>query len=632
MKRDIEYIKEQFEGDGLKAPENLSEDAMMAKLAAAPEPDPAREVRPAAKKPSPWRTFGPLALAACLLVAVAVPAVNHFTEDPADPVGVSDTAVTAKAEDSLTWFADYKDIRQELKEIGEKQQLILDESVDYGAPAAPTPSDSAALASNAAGEAKSSGSHSDTYVQVEGVDEADIIKTDGKCIYYITGDGTLRIASVSQGETETLATIRPGGEEAWFNDLYLYKEKLIVIGTSYDEDSLTTVTTYDISNPEKPKKLQQYKQTGDVVSSRMAEGFVYLVTRDWVDQGGRIVPYCTGDKGYKKLMANDICMMPAPMDTSYAVLGAIDITSGKHVKARTKAVLGASEQIYSNGDNLYIAGPDAEDNEQAYWYGADSTRLLKASLKDGKVDFVATAKIKGNVNNQFSMDEKDGYLRIATTSMQEDKNVNNLYILDEDLEQVGSVTGFAKDEHIEAVRFIGDRGYVITYEETDPLFVLDLSDPKEPKIDGSVKISGFSTLLVPVDEKTLLGIGWSTETTKEGEALDGTKLVVFDISDPSEPKVADSQEFSGLESEAQYEHKALLVNEEQGYYGIPYGEWSENDSYDGGVMTFSVKDQKLQKVKKHRVAGDTVRRAIYIDDHIYALRADDRISGFPASE
>jgi uncharacterized secreted protein with C-terminal beta-propeller domain len=196
---------------------------------------------------------------------------------------------------------------------------------------------------------------------------------------------------------------------------------------------------------------------------------------------------------------------------------------------------------------------------------------------------------------------------------------------------------------------------VITYEQTDPLFVLDLSDPRHPKIDGSVKISGFSTLLVPVNDKTLLGIGYCTETTELGEALDGTKLVLFDISDPSRPKVIDSKEFPGMNSPAQYEHKALLVGPEANWYAIPYDIWNEaevedaassddearddaasdaaaeeepyyNEYHEGGVLTFSA-GNKLTDVESHALSQEGMQRVIYINGYIYALDDADHITG-----
>ena len=181
-----------------------------------------------------------------------------------------------------------------------------------------------------------------------------------------------------------------------------------------------------------------------------------------------------------------------------------------------------------------------------------------------------TATIDGSVNNQFSMDESHGYFKVAVTEYVGEEDTNNLYVMDENMKIVGSVRNFAPGEHIEAVRYIKDKAYVITYQETDPLFIIDLKDPTNPVIEGHVKITGFSTLLVPADEDHLLGLGFSTEENEFGEATDGVKLSLFDISDPLQPAVADFREFSGMDSEVQYNHKALLVGPDTSYYAFPY--------------------------------------------------------------
>ena len=155
-------------------------------------------------------------------------------------------------------------------------------------------------------------------------------------------------------------------------------------------------------------------------------------------------------------------------------------------------------------------------------------------------------------------------------------DVNNLFVLDPDLKEAGSVTGFARNESIKAVRYVGDKAYVITYEAIDPLFIIDLSDPEDPSIEGEVMIDGFSTLLVPVNEGRMLGIGHATGDNGYGGEYDsGLKLALFDISDPSHPAVLDSMEFKDMMSPAQSDHHALMVNAEAGYthsvdYDIAY--------------------------------------------------------------
>ena len=248
------------------------------------------------------------------------------------------------------------------------------------------------------------------------------------------------------------------------------------------------------------------------------------------------------------------------------------------------------------------------------------------------------------------MDEHDGYFRIATTSQRAGMDVNNLYVLDSKLKETGEVTGFARNESIKAVRFIGDKAYVITYEAIDPLFIIDLSDPASPRIEGEVKIDGFSTLLIPVSKDRLLGIGHATGDNGYGGEYDsGLKLALFDISDPSQPKVMDSKEFKDMSSTAQYDHHALMVNGEAGYFAIPYEVWSNEliededipvedeaedtlaftkpDTYDAGVLLFKA-DDSINSVDKHRLDGSSILRSVYIGDWIYALDADGNVQSF----
>jgi uncharacterized secreted protein with C-terminal beta-propeller domain len=277
--------------------------------------------------------------------------------------------------------------------------------------------------------------------------------------------------------------------------------------------------------------------------------------------------------------------------------------------------------------------------------GSYYTRIVRASLDGLKVRVNATTKVRGSVDSQFSMDERDGYFRIATTSNRAGIDVNNLYVLDSGLREAGKVTGFARNESIKAVRYIGDKAYVITYEAIDPLFIIDLSDPASPRIEGEVKIDGFSTLLIPVSKDRLLGIGHATGDNGYGGEYDsGLKLALFDISDPSEPKVLDSKEFKDMSSIAQYDHHALMVNSEEGYFAIPYEVWDYSDiedaeeedaeepedSYDTGVLLFKA-GNSIGPVDRHSIDGSPICRSVYIGDWVYALDADGNAKSFRPS-
>ena len=458
------------------------------------------------------------------------------------------------------------------------------------------------------------------------------------------------ILSAKDGKTKKLSTIGSNGVENYIDDIYVKGDRLVTVGTIYKDDSdepSSGIVVYDISDRSKPEVLYDFSQTGSILSSRMVGDYVYLVTNDYIYRGGRAVPVCGSIDGPKSLDASDICCVPQPHTTSYIVLSAVDISSGDQGRSATKAIFGASDQIYCNDHNLYCISTEWKD-------GGDSlyTRIVRASLDGLKVKFNATASVRGYVDSQFSMDERDGYFRIATTSQRAGIDVNNLYVLDPKLKEAGKVTGFARNESIKSVRFIGDKAYVITYEAIDPLFIIDLSDPASPRIEGEVKIDGFSTLLIPAGEDRLLGIGHATGDNGYGGEYDsGLKLALFDISDPSEPKVLDSKEFKDMSSIAQYDHHALMVNSDAGYFAIPYEIWNdtivdetelfvEDDAeadtlsdyepaydYDTGVLLFKAGD-KISSVDKHKLEGSAILRSVYIGDWVYALDADGNVQSF----
>lgn len=208
------------------------------------------------------------------------------------------------------------------------------------------------------------------------------------------------------------------------------------------------------------------------------------------------------------------------------------------------------------------------------------TALVKIGYTDGKFELSAQGIVKGVLDDQFSMDEKDGYLRLVTTVdqySQADKSnywqeyfgrTNSLYVLDGNLQVVGMLEGLAKDESIYSARFIGDIAYFVTYRNTDPLFSVDLSDPTSPKLLGALKIPGFSDYLHPFGDHLLLGIGYDTGENGQGETK--IKLTMFDITDPSNVVEKHSLILDDYESsEACYNHKSVLVDAAKNIIGFP---------------------------------------------------------------
>ena len=659
MSKDHDYIKELFDSDGIRAPESLSEENMLAMLNAAEEKrfEPARaKARPSLKK---W-----MAVAAVAVIAVfGMTGLGEILTAPPDTALSGDELYTFKSENEIERLLKSMDSSSHFDLFKLGKRSADEELAEYEtAPLEDSSSDTGAVSDPMTSKAAGADSHSETYLQVDDVDESDIVKTDGKYIYYVTDSREVVILSAEDGKTKKLSTIGSSGVENYIDDIYVKGDRLVTVGTIYKDDSdepSSGIVVYNISDRSKPEVLYDFSQTGSILSSRMVGDYVYLVTNDYIYRGGRAVPVCGSIEGPQRLEAADICCVPQPRTSSYIVLSAIDISSGDQGRSATKAIFGASDQIYCNDRNLYCTSTEWKDGSDTLY-----TRIVRASLDGLKVKFNATTNVRGYVDSQFSMDERDGYFRIATTSQRAGIDVNNLYILDPRLKEAGKVTGFARNESIKAVRFIGDKAYVITYEAIDPLFIIDLSDPASPRIEGEVKIDGFSTLLIPVSKDRLLGIGHATGDNGYGGEYDsGLKLVLFDISDPSEPEVLDSKEFRDMSSIAQYDHHALMVNSDEGYFAIPYEIWnysavdesdvfveddaeepsgtvdadgSESDTlayyepeydYETGVLLFKAGD-KINSVDKHRLDGSAILRSVYIGDWTYALDGDGNVQSF----
>ena len=651
MNNDRDHIKNIFDGDGIRAPESLSEENMLAMLEAADR----KQVSETAEKThsskaadeqnrpgSGSRSFETrsakkrimlkrvIAAAAAVMVAVlGISGVTGRLKPGPDTTKVStgqQSAETAADTDSgLRTFSSVQEIEDVLEGLDDSAGYILTEKGRKGVVSSDIEieSETAVSSDTAATGTADSSSHSETYLQDENVDEADIVKTDGKYIYYVDAKKEVVIMSAKDGETEKLSSVGSSGDiENYIDDIYIKGDTLVTVGSIYRGDSseiTSGIAVYDISDRSKPELLHDFSQTGRILTSRMVGDYVYLVTVDGVRKGGRIVPNCGTSADFGQLAASDICCMPEPDKASYVVLSAVDVSAGKQGRAVTKAILGAGDEVYCNDHNLYAVSSEWTDEDV-------STRIVRAALDGTNVKINATTTVPGRVNDQFSMDEKDGYLRIATTSRRADMDVNNLYVLDGELKEAGRVSGFARGESIRAVRYMGDKAYVITYEAIDPLFIIDLADPAAPVIEGEVKIDGFSTLLVPVSSGRLLGIGHATGDNGYGGEYDsGLKLALFDISDPSKPEVLDSVEFENMTSHAQYDHHALMVNSEAGYYAIPYEVWT--DKAETGVLLFKAGD-KIGKADRHVLSGIQTMRCVYIGDWVYALDPDGNVQSF----
>ncbi|HEX9061487.1 MAG TPA: beta-propeller domain-containing protein, partial [Clostridia bacterium] len=242
--------------------------------------------------------------------------------------------------------------------------------------------------------------------------------------------------------------------------------------------------------------------------------------------------------------------------------------------------LGAGNNIYASEQNLYIAVSGyrgfntGRRMKTIPLYGADKTLLYKFSLTKGAMTYLCKGEVPGTILNQYSMDENGNNLRIATTSYSNSDHVmqNNVYVTDELLNVTGKLENLAPGERIYSVRFMGERAYVVTFRNVDPLFVIELKGSSNPKVLGALKIPGYSNYLHPYDDKHIIGFGKDTVDGKGGTAYYmGLKMAMFDVSDVEKPVEMFTEKIGdrGTDSEVLNNPKALLFSKEKNLLALP---------------------------------------------------------------
>ncbi len=351
--------------------------------------------------------------------------------------------------------------------------------------------------------------------------------------------------------------------------------------------SITMAVCFDISDRANAKEMWRVYQDGYYISSRLIDNQLVFLSNYYVnlnenkeDVINNCVPRYSSTNAPMQRIPCDCIILPENInDTSYLVASSLNIEDDSSLK--TQSTLGAGSNVYCTTDTLYATSTSYKDTgvaEEVFGVTQATTSIYKFDIRNGDIKYIGCGSVKGSALNQFSIDEYNGYLRIATTTGNwGDELSNQVYVLDDGLKVVGEITGIAKGETIKSVRFTGDTGYVVTFEQTDPLFVIDLSNPQKPEIKGELKIPGFSAYLHPVSENLLLGVG--VDGTNDGQG-NGMKISLFDVSDPEKPFEADKIELSGLDtanrwtyiySEAFYSHKAMCWDSDDAVMYIPYG-------------------------------------------------------------
>lgn len=471
--------------------------------------------------------------------------------------------------------------------------------------------------------------YSTTNVQVEGVDEADIVKTDGTYLYQVNNNRIIVAEIYPSDKMKISKVIGLDDENIRPLELYLDEKNLVVIGSSESSipkrslkplvppkyepyySSIVKMLVYDITDRNNIRKTREIELEGNYLSSRKIGSKLYLVSNRYLNYY-RI--YDTGeaddtpsyrDTAIKADFINidygEIGYFPDSIEPNYMIVAGVNLDKPAE-GANVSAYLGSGESIYASAQNLYVAvtrhnivprnmhGPLIYDSAVSGKSEAKAidreTVIYRFALNNGRLDYTGKGQVPGSILNQFSMDENNGYFRIATTRgniLGEGENVskNNMYVLDSDLNICGRIEDIAPGERIYSVRFMGDRAYMVTFKKVDPLFVIDLKDAKNPKILGALKIPGYSDYLHPYDENHIIGFGKDTIELSRVDSrgvssgttayYQGMKIALFDVSDVNNPKEKFKEIIGdrGTDSELLRDHKALLFSREKGIMAFP---------------------------------------------------------------
>ena len=563
--------------------------------------------------------------------------------------------------------------------------------------------------------------HSDTYYQEQDVLEADIVKTDGKHIYYLgrqvdenAGSPVLRVADVKDGKftSSTSVNIMDAFDEGISNysidvrDMYIYNDMIAIIGTNYnslyslDEDEgfygsysgSTFVAFYTTGDT--PELIDVYTQGGYYDDVRISPDGHMLLLSDYTtcsfeeigesDNEKRYIPSYGCRNEIKLVPAEDILLPIGGFDDSgyslsYTVIGSIDLNESGAPKAYDiKSLAGYSGSIYCSADNLYTS---------SFNWGENTSDITRISIAGGNIDPVAGGTINGEIKDQFSMSEYNGYFRVAATYNETKKEFHRfdddddsipyifwdritnedgeegyytyetvktdtrVYVMDMDMNIVGSVSDLGVGEQLKSASFSGNMAYVVTFRQTDPLYAVDLSEPENPVVLDEFKINGFSTYMQSWGDGLLLGFGQDAD---DDGRITGLRLTMFDNSDPNDLKAADvvtwnNKYFEGDDirgqsetyygSTATYERKALLIAPEKNIIGVPIvkNDYNYDNDYSSEFSAvyqyvfFKFEDGKFVEVGDVSTVLNgwddynmiaSYDRAVYIGDYVYVLSSN----------
>lgn len=483
------------------------------------------------------------------------------------------------------------------------------------------------MSSNDTSEAESTKEYSTTNIQVENVDEADITKTDGSYIYSLSENDVVITDVRKAEEMKVVARISESDSNIMPEDLLLYQDKLVVIYekinssfsyySKYNNKNTTYVAIYDISNPEEPKEIKNYEIGQPYYTSRCIEGKLYVIASGRLKkEDENIITYYQEDGKQIDPGFSNISRIKDLNTDCQTILSMFNLNKTEE-KVKISSYLMDIENAYVSENNIYLLDEKysysyepkpidifgwkglmaifddelIEDEETGY-----HTEIYKFNLlEDGSIKFDKKASEKGKTINQFSIDEYEDNLRLALY----DDEGSRIVIFDKNMKKIGETEKLAEGEKMYSSRFLGNKAYLVTYKTIDPLFVVDLSNPTDPKVLGKLKIPGYSTYLHPYDENHIIGIGMQTEekvnrnssgkVTSTTATITGMKMALFDVSDVNNPIqisdtiIGDKRTTSAILTN----HKALLFSKEKQLLAIPVNNYEEDFELKTSSDTYS---------------------------------------------
>lgn len=530
---------------------------------------------------------------------------------------------------------------------------------------------------NSSSSSENSSDYSKTNVQVENVDEADVIKTDGEYTYSISED-TVIIADVRDVEN-TRITSRLKPTSGIPVDLLLYDKYLIVIGRDSSRKNSTDVEIYDVEDKNKIKKVKSYEISKSYKTSRILNGKLYIVSSGKLSKNSdqKIEINYKEDGSSKDINLKKMYYFKDKSSDYETVISNVNLDDISNSTFDVQAYLMDVDYIYMSENNLYIANWNYKENENSVLklfgfkgifsmmddenYDKETTIVKLGINEDGSVSYVGKANLDGSAINQFSFDEYNSNLRVAL----EDDEKSRIVVLNKKMKQIGVSEVVGEGESMYSSRFVGDRAYLVTFKYTDPLFTFDLSNPKKPKLLGELKMPGYSTYIHPYDENHLIGIGVQTEEVvvrdTQGEIrgsntyVTGLKMAIFDVTDVNNPKQLSDVTIGNKNTKSPIltNHKALLFSKEKGIIAIPvnsysfpiteqtvlttdveklvdkYNSGSSSDYISEGYLIYNIDTENgisLKGVIEHSSAnkntksyGSQVLRGLYIKDSLITI-------------